>query len=475
MDKLLKRSGGGVTVTNDGATILGCVAIKNQIGRLIVSLSKSIDGEVGDGTTSVVLLACSLLDMAGPLLQSGLHPLHVARGYEVAGRFVVQNLRRASVKVGFGYCISQAVYCACMTTLGSKIASRCRKRIARLCLQAVISVADISRRDVNLDLIKVELKGGGRLDDTDLIDGMLLDKEISHPQMRRRIDDARIALLTCPFEPPKLRSTCRIEIKSSEQFEALRSMERSYFVQMVNQCKNVGASLIVCQWGFDDEANHLLMLYDLSAIRWVGGVEMELLSLATGSVIVSRFRDLNNYKLGQARHVREFQLDSLGTKVVVLEGCVHSRSVTIMVRGGSNVVLHEVERSIHDALCVASSLLKFDIAIYGGGSSEISSSLCVEHMMGCTNSVDHYALRSFANALDEIPLSLAANSGLAPVFTVTRLKSRHLRERNPFLGVDCLGYGSNDMREQNVLESFFGKKQQVLLAVQAARMVMRID
>lgn len=236
-----------MTVSNDGATILGCLVIKNQVAQLLVALSKSIDREVGDGTTSVVILACSLVDMAGPLLVSGFHPLHVSRGYEVASRVLVLNLRRVAVKVGFGYSETEAVYNACMTTLGSKIASRCRKRIARICLQAVISIADVTRRDVNIELVKVSLREGGRLEDTELIDGIVLDKEISHPQMRRRIDDARVALLTCPFEPPKLRSSHRMEIKSASQFEKLRVIERQYFVQMVNHCKNVGASLVVCQ------------------------------------------------------------------------------------------------------------------------------------------------------------------------------------------------------------------------------------
>lgn len=204
-------------------------------------------------------------------------------------------------------------------------------------------------------------------------------------------------------------------------------------------------------------------------------MELELLSLATGALIVSRFKDLSRHKLGRVRRVREYCLGSVCRKVVILEGCMHSRSVTILLRGGSNVVLHETERSVHDALCVASSLLKMETALYGGGSVEISSGLCMDSIMTRTNSSDHFSMRAFRDALEEIPLSLATNSGVAPIFTVSTLKRRQVREKNPYLGVDCLMNGSNDMREQNVIESYVGKKQQVLLAVQAARMVLRTN
>ena len=266
MDKMLQSPDGDVVITNDGATILDQMEVENQIGKLLVELSKSQDQEIGDGTTGVTVLAGSLLEHAEGLLDQGLHPLRIAEGYEMACKVAIRKLEEIATEfelefdAGAGTVARpEALVKTCMTTLSSKIVGRCKRRLAEMCVDAVLDVADLKRKDVNLDLIKLEGKSGGRLEDSSLVQGILLDKEFSHPQMPKVLTDVKIAILTCPFEPPKPKIKHKIDIDSVEKFEALREQEQQYFKDMVQRCKDSGAGLIICQWGFDDEANHLLM------------------------------------------------------------------------------------------------------------------------------------------------------------------------------------------------------------------------
>ena len=290
MDKILQSGDGDITITNDGATILEQMEVEHQIGKLLVELSRSQDYEIGDGTTGVVVLVGSLLEQAEVLLDRGIHPLRIAEGYEMAAKIAVAELQKISEVFAFSAENIEPLVRTCMTTLSSKIVNRCKREMAEICVKAVMAVADMERRDVNLDLIKVEGKVGGKLEDTTLVNGIVLDKDISHPQMAKTIENAKIAILTCPFEPPKPKTKHKIDIDTAEKYEELRAQEEKYFKDMVRQCKDAGATLVICQWGFDDEANHMLMHEKLPAIRWVGGEELELLAIATGGRIVPRFQ-----------------------------------------------------------------------------------------------------------------------------------------------------------------------------------------
>ncbi|KAL5543045.1 hypothetical protein UlMin_010755 [Ulmus minor] len=287
--------------TNDGATILEQMDVDNQIAKLMVELSRSQDYEIDDGTTGVVVLAGTLLEQSERLLEHGIHPIRVAEGYETASRIVVEHLERISQKFEFGLSNIEPLVQTCMTTLSSKIMNRCKRDLAEIDVKVVLDVADLERNDVNLDLIKVE----GKLEDTELIYGIVVDKDMSHPQMPKRIEDAKIAILTCPFEPPKPKTKHKVDIDIVEKFQTLHAQEQKYFDEMVQKCKDFGATLFICQWGFDDEANHLLMHRNLPAIRWVGGVELELIAIATGGRIVPSFQELTPEKLGKAGLVRE--------------------------------------------------------------------------------------------------------------------------------------------------------------------------
>ena len=495
MDKMLQSPDGDVTITNDGATILEQMEVENQIGKLLVELSKSQDQEIGDGTTGVTVLAGSLLEHAEGLLDQGLHPLRIAEGYEMACKVAIERLEAIASDFEIGCEMGsssgslsgapgsvpssrpEALVKTCMTTLSSKIVGRCKRRLAEMCVDAVLGVADLKRRDVNLDLIKLEGKSGGRLEDSSLVRGILLDKEFSHPQMPKVLEDVKIAILTCPFEPPKPKIKHKIDIDSVEKFEALRQQEQQYFRDMVEKCKASGAGLIICQWGFDDEANHLLMHHGLPAVRWVGGVEIELLALATGARIVPRFEELTPEKLGFAKTVREVGFGTTHDTQLVVEGCQNTNAVSIFVRGGNKMIVEETKRSLHDALCVARNLVRDNRVVYGGGAAEMACSLAIQGVADTVVGIEQWGLRAFADALDVVPLSLAENSGLAPIEAVTEVKARQLSEGNPFLGIDCVGAGTNDMSDerQNVFETLIGKKQQMMLATQVCKMILKID
>lgn len=478
MDKMLQGPDGDVVITNDGATILEQMEVEHQVGKLLVELSKSQDQEIGDGTTGVTVLAGSLLEQAERLLDKGIHPLRIAEGYEIACRLALAELESIATTFEFGTGSSgerEPLIRTCMTTLSSKIVGRHKRVLAEMCVESVLAVMDLARRDVNLDLIKVDGKVGGRLEESQLVHGVVLDKDMSHPQMPKQLSDARIAILTCPFEPPKPKTKHKVDIDTVEKFEALRETERRYFSDMVARCKAAGATLVVCQWGFDDEANHLLMHEGLPAVRWVGGVEIELLALATGARIVPRFEELEPSKLGRARSVREVAFGTTRDRVLLVEGTPGSRAVTLFLRAGNRMALEEAKRSVHDALCVARNLVRDNRIVYGGGSAELACALAVEAGAAKIGGVEQHAVRAFADALEAIPLALAENSGLAPIAAVTEARAAQLREKNPRLGIDCVGAGTNDMREQNVFETLIGKKQQLQLATQVCKMILKID
>ncbi|GAQ82284.1 TCP-1/cpn60 chaperonin family protein [Klebsormidium nitens] len=475
MDKMLQSPDGDVTITNDGATILEQMEVENQIGKLMVDLSRSQDFEIGDGTTGVVVTAGALLEQAESLLDRGIHPIRVADGYELASKIAVEQLEKISTKFPLDKDNLEPLIQTCMTTLSSKIVGRCKRTLAEIAVKAVVAVADLERRDVNLDLIKLEGKVGGRLEDTELIDGIIVDKDFSHPQMPKQLEDVKIAILTCPFEPPKPKTKHKVDIDSVEKFETLRQAEKQYFDDMVQKCKDAGATLVICQWGFDDEANHLLMHRNLPAVRWVGGVELELIAIATGGRIVPRFQDLTPDKLGKAGLVRERAFGTTKDRMLSIEKCANSRAVTIFVRGGNKMVIEETKRSIHDALCVARNLIRDNGIVYGGGSAEIACSLAVEAAADKVPGVEQYAMRAFADALDAVPLALAENSGLQPIDTLTAVKAAQVKEGIPHLGIDCNDVGTNDMKKQNVFETLIGKKEQILLATQVVKMILKID
>lgn len=331
MDKILVSPDGDLTVTNDGATILDNMTVDNQIAKLLVQLSKSQDEEMGDGTTGVVVLAGALLEQAESLIDKGLHPIRIAEGFETATQIAVEYIKSISDKIEFTKDNIEPLITTAMTSLGSKMyvhgflnltndmysVNRYHRQFAEIAVKAVMNVADLERKDVNMELIKLDGKEGGKLEDSMLVNGIIVDKSLSHPQMPTEIHDAKICILSCPFEPPKPKTKPTINIRTADDFKRLAEIELEYFKDMVKKVKDTGANLVICQWGFDDEANHLLLQNKLPAVRWVGGLELEVcailvavanidqkIAIATGGRIVPRFEEVSAEKLGRAGLVK---------------------------------------------------------------------------------------------------------------------------------------------------------------------------
>lgn len=475
LDKILISPDGDITITNDGATILGQMEISNHIAKLLVELSKSQDDEIGDGTTGVVVLAASLLEQAADLIDKGIHPIRIADGYDQACEVAVAHLDEISDEIPFTRENTTNLLKVAKTSLGSKIVSKAHDQFAQIAVDAVMSVADLERKDVDFELIKVDGKSGGALEDSLLVKGVIIDKDFSHPQMPDEVRDAKIAILTCAFEPPKPKTKHKLDITSVEEFKRLQQYERQKFEEMIQQIKDTGANLAICQWGFDDEANHLLLQNKLPAVRWVGGPEIELIAIATNGRIVPRFEDLSPEKLGKAGIVREMSFGTTREKMLVIEECANTRAVTVFVRGSNKMIIDEAKRSLHDALCVVRNLVRDNRVVYGGGAAEIACSLAVEDAAANNAGLEQYAMRAFADALDAVPMALAENSGLSPIEALAAVKSRQNNEKNSKLGIDCMQTGSNDMKQHFVIDPLIGKKQQLLLATQLCRLILKIS
>jgi len=466
---------GDVTVTNDGATILDNMHVENQIAKLLVQLSKSQDDEIGDGTTGVVVLAGALLEQADSLLDKGIHPIRISEGYEIACKLAIEHLTKIADIIPFSADNLEPLIKTCMTSLGSKIVNRFHRQMAEIAVNAVLSVADLSRKDVNMELIKLDGREGAKLEDTQLVRGIVIDKGMSHPQMPTTIKDAKICILSCQFEPPKPKTKGNLDIHSVEDYKKLAELEQKYFIDMVEKVKATGANLVICQWGFDDEANHLLLAHGLPAVRWVGGLELEKVAIATGGRIVPRFDEVSADKLGRAGIVREIGFGTTKDRHLLIEECPNTHAVTIFVRGGNKMIVEEAKRSIHDALCVARNLIKDNRIVYGGGAAEITTSLAISAAADKIASIEQYAVRAFADALDAIPLALADNSGLPAIETLAQVKAAQLKENNSHLGVDCNQNGTNNMKDQHVFDPLISKQSQFLLANQVVKMILKVD
>eukprot|EP00096_Caligus_rogercresseyi_P010568 TRINITY_DN38_c0_g2_i1.p1 TRINITY_DN38_c0_g2~~TRINITY_DN38_c0_g2_i1.p1 ORF type:complete len:540 (-),score=190.40 TRINITY_DN38_c0_g2_i1:1192-2811(-) len=475
LDKLMVSSDSDVTITNDGATILKMMDVDHQVAKLMVQLSQSQDDEIGDGTTGVVVLCGALLEHAESLIDKGIHPIRIADGFELAAKAAVDHLDTIAETFKIDPQNPENLIRTAMTTLGSKIINKCHRQMAEIAVNAVLNVADLERHDVNFELIKVEAKVGGRMEDSMLVKGVVIDKDFSHPQMPKFLRNAKIAILTCPFEPPKPKTKHKLDVTSVEDYKKLRQYELEKFDEMVKQVKDAGTTLAICQWGFDDEANHLLLQRELPAVRWVGGPEIELIAIATGGRIVPRFQDLSAEKLGHAGVVREMSFGTTKERMLVIEECKNSKAVTIFLRGGTKMIIEEAKRSIHDALCVVRNLVRDSRIVYGGGAAEISCSVAVGKEADKIKTIEQYAFRAFADALECIPIALAENCGMDPIVTLTEVKSKQISENNPALGINCMDADCNDMKKQHVIETVHSKKSQILLATQLVKMILKID
>jgi len=289
------------------------------------------------------------------------------------------------------------------------------------------------------------------------------------------VKDAKMAILTCPFEPPKPKTKHKLDIRSAEDYKKLYEHEQQYFRDQIKHIQAAGANLVICQWGFDDEANHLLYQNKLPAVRWVGGVELELIAIATGGRIVPRFEELTADKLGKAALVKEITFGTTKEQMLVIEGCANSKAVTVLVRGGNQMVVDEAKRCLHDANCCVRNLIRDPRVVPGGGASEVAACLAVFAAAEKEDTLEQYSMKAFGKALEVVPLALAENSGLSAISEMAGTKAKQQTTGNAWHGVDCMQAGQTDMWEQNVYEACASKCSQFRLATQVVKMILKID
>jgi archaeal chaperonin len=473
MDKMLVDTLGDVTITNDGATILKEMDVQHPAAKMMVEVAKSVDNEVGDGTTSSVIFAGALLEKAEELVNKDVHPSVVVDGYTAAGEQALKLLQKIAVKVDSGD--KDILNKIARTAMYSKLVSDDSPVLAQIVVDAAKQVGesgDGKNIKVDLDNIKVEKKAGGSIRDTKLIKGIVLDKEVVHSGMPKRVENAKIALINSALEIEKTEMSAEIRINEPQQMQMFLEEENRMLKSMVAIIKNVGANVVLCQKGIDDLAQHYMAKEGIMAVRRVKESDMLKLAKATGARIVNNLDDLISKDLGSANLVEERKVET--DKWVFIEGCKNPKAVTILVRGGSQRVVDEADRSVHDALMVIKDVLEKPLVVAGGGSPEAYVANELRQWSSNLEGRAQLAVHKFADALDAIPLALAVNAGMDPIDTMTTLRAKQSKG-SKWTGVDVRNAVVADMFKLDVLEPLVVKEQIIKSATEAANMILRID
>lgn len=476
LDKMLVDSFGDVTVTNDGATIVKEMEVQHPAAKLLVEVAKAQDAEVGDGTTSAVVLAGAFLAKAEELLDQNIHPSIIIEGYTKALRESLKILSDIAYKVE--PTDREALKKVVMTTISSKYigGNVISNKLADMTIEAALTVAEPREDgtyDFRTDDVKIEKKKGGNVIDTQLIKGIVIDKEVVHPGMPRRIEDAKIALLDAALEVEKPEITAKINITSPELIKAFLDEEANLLKEMVEKIAATGANVVTCQKGIDEVAQHFLAKKGIMAVRRVKRSDLEKLERASGGKIVSSVRDLKPEDLGYAKLVEERRIGN--DKMVFIEGCKNPKAVTILIRGANDMVMDEIERSLKDALNVLRNVMKAPKIVPGGGAVEIELATRLREFAAKVGGKEQLAIEAFASAIEEIPLILAESSGKDPLETLMKLRQLH-SEGKKYAGIDVVtGEIRENMIEHNVLEPLLVKESMVKTAAEAAITILKID
>jgi thermosome len=474
MDKMLVDSLGDVTITNDGATILKEIDVQHPAAKMMVEVAKSVDNEVGDGTTSSVVFTGALLAKAEELINKDVHPSVIVDGYIAASEQALKILQKLAVKVDVND--KQQLQKIARTSMDSKLVSDDSPSLSQIVVDSTKQVAekigDHEGLKVDLDNIKVEKKAGGSMGDTKLIKGIVLDKEVVHAGMPKSVEGARIALLNSALEIEKTEMSAEIRINDPQQMQMFLDEENKMLRSMVDKIISAGANVVLCQKGIDDIAQHYLAKEGVLVVRRVKESDMFKLTKATGARIVNNLDDLTDKDLGSAELVEERKVET--DKWVFIEGCKNPKAVTVLIRGGSQRVVDEADRSVHDALMVTKDVLEKPEIVAGGGSTEAYIANELKQWSGNLEGRAQLAVQKFAEALDSIPLGLAENAGMDPIDTMTELRAKGSKG-SKWIGVDVRNTVVADMFKQNVLEPVIVKEQIIKSATEAACMLLRID
>src|SRR2546426_10825719 len=473
MDKMLVDTLGDVTITNDGATILKEIDVQHPAAKMMVEVSKSVDNEVGDGTTSSVVFAGALLEKAEDLISKDVHPSVIVDGYTAAAEQALKLLQKIAVKVDVED--KELLIKIARTSMDSKLVSEDSPTLSQIVVNAIKQIAEEGGHDalkVDLDNIKVEKKAGGSMRDTKLIKGIVLDKEVVHAGMPKRVENAKIALINSALEIEKTEMSAEIRISDPQQMQMFLDEENRMLKSMVDKLKSSGANVVLCQKGIDDIAQHYLAKANILTVRRVKESDMTKMAKATGARIVNNLDDLVPKDLGSADLVEERKVET--DKWVFIEGCKNPKAVSILVRGGSQRVVDEADRSLHDALMVMKDVMEHPAVVAGGGAPEAYVANELRQWASSQEGRAQLAVQKFADALDSIPLNLAENAGMDPIDTMTDLRAKQSKGAK-WTGVDARNTQVTDMYKQNVLEPLAVKQQIIKSATEVASMILRID
>jgi len=472
MDKMLVDSFGDVTITNDGATILDEMDVQHPAAKMMVEVAKAQDKEVGDGTTSVVVLAGELLSQAEDLINKEVHPTLIIDGYGKAAEKALEFYEQIGISIDpLDRAFLEKV---AETSIGGKIVSGEKSYLSKIAVDAILQVAQKTKDGykVDIDDVKVQKKTGESITETKLVQGIIVDKEVVHPEMPKRIENAKIALLECPLEIEKTEFSAKIAIEKPEEMKAFLDQETEMLRGMVDKIVGVGANVVLCQKGIDDIAQHFLARKGIMAIRRVKSSDMEKLAKATGGKVVNNLTNLTKEDLGEAKLVEERKIRE--DKWVFVEGCKSPRAVTILVRGGTDRLVDEVERSFRDALMVVKDVVQEPKIVAGGGAPEIEVASKLKKFAQSLSGREQLAINAFAEALESVPTILAENAGLDPIDILVELRAAH-ESGQIWSGVDVFGGKVNDMGKLGVYEPLSVKKQIIKSASEAATMILKID
>ena len=472
MDKMLIDTLGDVVITNDGVTILKEMDIEHPAAKMMVEVAKTQDEEAGDGTTTAVVLAAELLKKAEELLRLEVHPTVIIGGYRTAAEKAREILDGIAVDVDIED--EELLKKIAKTSITGKEAEVAREHLAEIAVNACKAIVEVvdGKRVVDKDYINIEKKMGGKVQDTQLIKGIVIDKEVVHPAMPRKIENAKIALINASMEVKDTETDAEIRIRTADQLRAFLDEEERMLREMVEKVKNAGANVVICQKGIDDLAQHFMARAGILAVRRVKKSDMERLARATGGRIVTNIDEISDAELGKAALVEERKVAT--DRMVFIEGCEDPKAVSILIRGGTEHVVDEVERSMNDAFRVVGSVIEDGKAVPGGGAVETELALRLREFATSLHGKQQLAVEKFAEALELIPRTLAENAGLDPIDKLVELKAAHEKGKKN-AGLDVYTGKIVDMWEMGVIEPLRTKKQAITSAIEAAIMILRID
>ena len=472
LDKMLVDSLGDVTITNDGATILKEIDAQHPAAKMMVEISKTIDTEVGDGTTSSVVFAGALLEKAEKLLEKDVHSTLIVDGYQAASLKALELL--ADLAKSIQPDDSESLIKIAKTSMQSKLVSDDSESLSKLVVSAVLKIADKNENgySVDLDNLKVEKKSGGSVEDTALINGIVLDKEVVHSGMPTKIQKAKIALVNAALEVEKTEVSSEIRISDPSQMQMFLEEENRMLKEMVDKLHSVGANVLICQKGIDDIVQHYLSKQGILAVRRVKESDMTKLSKATGGRITSNLDDISEKDLGSAEIVQQKKIES--DKWVFIEGCNNPHAVTVLIRGGSQRVVDEADRSIHDALMVVKDVIEKPLIVAGGGSPEAYLAGKIKQWADSFDGREQLAIKQYAESLETIPLTIAENAGMDPIDSLIALRAKQ-NSGEKTTGINAREGKIGDAYALDILEPLVVKEQIIKSATEAACMILRID